>query len=393
MTEKRIRKGNVHKRQTGRVVRVPDHLHTTRGGVHRDASSVLRKATQAAAGDVVPVVVNSNGSSGGRRGGGGSGRSFGGSRFRQRFDLGIPVELKADELETEIGLVRFTEDLVMGLDDEPSPTSKREARDMILVAAERYALLTAYVAAEKNVSIDNMIGFVDRFHGGTSDPLTVLEAVERLRSNDEADHVIYALDGTAEKDRNIVDLAAVGYSTYIVTNREALIENDDTSQPVEANLKYARSILSDFDPERPTDGYGYWPLNPLGDSEHDDQVFEALMDTVDVETLDRIRSYVTPPSGKPFMEPHPSGFVLHLDGSRSIEVAHRISDVGWCSQVRRVVTRDDQRVVTATEMVGPEDKTLNNILGCAYNFNRPLSPYSNERVMVGFSRRNQMKSS
>jgi hypothetical protein len=49
------------------------------------------------------------------------------SGFYYKYSIGEPVELKAERLDTEISWVDFTEDLVLGFNDEPSPTTEQEA--------------------------------------------------------------------------------------------------------------------------------------------------------------------------------------------------------------------------------------------------------------------------
>lgn len=154
-------------------------------------------------------------------------------RVKHRYDLGCSVREKADVLNTEIGVVFFTEDLVAGFEDCVPPITEDGIWELVREAAWRYAKLTAFVAAEQQMDIQELLHLsIVQGDLGVVHPKVVVEALGRTEllfaSREEmlAENVLYALDHSRQvEDREVILDAALGYELYLSYNAKELGAN------------------------------------------------------------------------------------------------------------------------------------------------------------------------
>lgn len=109
MTHSKPRKGSSYINSKGnRVVRRDHTWKPPSGGDSGNSGTVSGKSTAAG---LVDLAQDSKAPAG----------------IWYRYEIGEPVETKPEWLDTEIGRVEFTEDLVLGFNDAPQPLTQDEA--------------------------------------------------------------------------------------------------------------------------------------------------------------------------------------------------------------------------------------------------------------------------
>jgi hypothetical protein len=314
--------------------------------------------------------------------------------FHTRFDIGEPVEEKVDWLDTEIGRVNFTEDLVLGFNDEPAATTKKEAWDIVIEAADRYARLVAFVAAEQGFDCEGLNARVDRFGHQTKmpHPVTIKELIGIIREEGEdpvLDKVVAAFERNRTEDEELLLRAAEGYARYM--------ENTDLSEKyagyTEHNLEAAIGILSQLSGRGGTFTDDSYPLNPPEAHVGADKLTAAAMlkDTLDPDALEALRTNYERSPDTPLVEEFNGGLRINVTDTESLEIVAgeyggNLGGLYWNSGVRRVTTKSGERVVTAS---GAWRGTFSNKeeLLCAANFTRPLAVGWEPGGRIGFRNR------
>jgi hypothetical protein len=325
-------------------------------------------------------------------------------KVRNRFDLGEPVATKADWLETEIGRVDFTEDLVLGFDDDPSPQSTEEAWALMVEAADRYARLTAFIAAEQGLTCDELNQMYTRWgeQNKLPHPKDIQGAVQRATGESSAtgdalaDKVVYALDGSAKEDPEIILAAAAGYAKIMKNNKELSVHSSSGSP--EYNLETAIEIHK-------YDKYGetMWNSDPRHDI-HNEQYCvnsevpyaDKILERVDPAVLETLDNTFDRPQGLPQVEKFPAGIRINLTAETSLEISEVQDDTAqepgkmytW-GHIKRIKTTNGKRlVVSQGEFWGRTSGTAELVLAAA-DFTRPMSIGWEPNSMVGFKNRNQ----
>jgi hypothetical protein len=318
-----------------------------------------------------------------------------------RFDFGELVERKPDWLDTEIGRVDFTEDLVMGFDDEPPPQSYDEAWDMIVEAADRYARLTAFIAAEQGKTCDRIANMYTRIGDKypTEHPHVIMEAIERhrdgpIQGDEELDRIVKTLDGSLDEDQKILMTAAKCYAKILKEN--ALLSSRGSLGSSEFNLNDALTMH-----QNKGSGRNMWNYEPRYDIYIDDFVknttvpyADQILSTIPQDVLTEIEKGSTRPEGVPFVEKFPAGIRLNMSEDVSLEISEVLDGTGWepdklykWGKIMRVKNENGERVVLS-ESDWSESRATER-LRIAADFTRPIKPGWEPNQMVGFKNRNE----
>jgi hypothetical protein len=362
---KKIRKGNTHMRE-GKAVTVRSHPWAPASKqTNTDAEQNCVKAQRIQLEEMTKLPNNPK------------------RKIKNRFDIGEKLKDKAKFLDTELGEIRFTPELVSGFDTRKPFYTKEEGEKVVLESAERYAFLTAYIAAEQNLTVQELLDMEDFSTRKMLHPSDVLDAVDRLFEPDAAQQVIYALDKSENEDRGIVMDASRGYARYLSDNYEELFEGDRYTR--EVNLQNAQDVFSGFDPEAESSRGLYsmkskslWKGYPFPNSE------EQLKNVLPDEFLDKFKNE-NRASVKPFVERLPSGLIVNIDDRQSVEVVNLLrssfelyQETEWVRQIRRVVYEEGKRCVISTLSVRCKDQhnpaEFADLFGRATNFSVPLDP-------------------
>jgi hypothetical protein len=315
-------------------------------------------------------------------------------RAHYRFSLGEPVVMKAAWQDTEIGRVDFTEDLVIGFNDRPPPLNEQEAWELIKEAADRYARLTAFIAAEQQETIEetnNKKGFGGKHDHQTPHPVRVLEALRRRRGegeDPELDRVVAALDGSGVEDADVLIRAAEGYNHYLF---DASL-NRDRQIISEYNLDYARGIITGEFFRRDT----AMLIDPPQVKFHYDGAHPAdkILSLLPPNILASIEDTADLSPSTPFMERHKGGVRFNLSNERAIEIVFeqeldtrykkgdKLIERGV---IRRINTVNGEKVVVAAD--GWSSRRGGEQFLIATDFTRPLPIGWKPNARVGFAGR------
>lgn len=315
---------------------------------------------------------------------------------RERFDIGKPVVDRKECLETEIGDVRFTEDLILGFDKQASPVNREQAENMVLEAARRFALLVAYIAAEQNIKLDDIHEIVG-VHHKYNDPREIMVSIRRLQGKG-GDRILGILGGLRAEDENLVLQSSQEYGKYIEANRDQLVEG--VTNAYEFNLNYARNIMQGYDPDRsmldsvrsidtPT---SYTKMSGVPPA-------DLLIGLLGEENINKLNKRFYVPNEKEFLEKCPSGIVINLDEQRSLEIVNKSSvgftihqELEWSTQIHRVISSPEQgRIVTASHHVfmypRQHPTALKEAFSLAPDFTKPMDKSAHVKRMVGLKHR------
>jgi hypothetical protein len=278
----------------------------------------------------------------------------------------------------------------------------RDAEIMLMESARRYALLTAFVAAEHCTPIEDLLTLED-VSSLCSHPSEVIESYNRLTNMGRAENIIYTLSDKAKKDKEIILRSSFDYEMYLFENHKVLSNGKGTGK--EYHLGYARNIFFERDPEdedyfgssysikKP--GYSYSPgfkRLPVN------QIIHTIGE-VELASLDRpdLRS----PS-VPFLVEYPSGIIINLDKTKSIEILNRRGSRyspsqthTWYRQIRRIVkdTHGKRVVVAIFDITGTDGifpDIMRTVFKMATDFRGPLHPDAAKKQMLGLQKHKRL---
>lgn len=301
------------------------------------------------------------------------------SRFHYRFHLDRKANGTRKTLQTELGPVHFTEELTSGFDHSPSPLSTAEAQQMICEAGRRYALLSAYTAAEKGVTLNQLASLTSDNNRFQADPKQVLIAYRRL-TGEGPQKIINTLANTKQKDIDLMIKAAELYQAFLTPDNP-----HDTYDSNQLNLNYAKNILQGYNPEK-------------DDPKNVRMTLDAINFRLPAKTfmpaqiiLTALYTQPTHKKIKQNLAPHqtmlvkifPAGITITFDENHGIEILTRniksrkeYIDSEWETQIRRTVKEDTRKLYVATfhmrETLQNTFRKLSELLVCAANFTKPL---------------------
>lgn len=324
-------------------------------------------------------------------------------RVHHRFDLGVPVEDKADRLDTEIGVVEFTEDLIVGFDAAPSPVTEAESWDMVVEAADRYARLSAFIAAEQGLTCEELCGRPERFKAqDTSDipPRRVRDAVkrrrgERVHSDDElVDRIVATLEGSVDEDPAVLLKAANCFRSYLLQNKAALYL--DSTLDAEINLTSALQSTDLRGPLARLQLGDNRTLDDNGSAISTSYTFDAaahaadpLLSGVDAAAMVKLERDFTRSPSTPFIERFSAGVRVNLTDEWSVEVENLRPN----PQIRRVYNDGTGKRVLEVRTWSSlwRSTSSTDVLVLAADFRRPFYTRHAADNVVGFSRRNDKR--
>jgi hypothetical protein len=323
--------------------------------------------------------------------------------YMHRFSLGLPVEYKPCALETELGLVVFEEKFVTGFDGNKPPLSLDDAKCLLVESARRYALLTAFVAAEQRISIQSLV-HKNSIHTGNFDPREMLQICARIEKRQSAaKNIIYSLAGQEQQDLEKIIMASHGYERYMLENQRQLLKGKMFHN--EHNLNYARQIVKTQMKTNNIIGCLEIPdiKKPSDILYSDDRKIvdpaEEIIKSIGIKKISRLDNPGARPPETPFLEKYESGIAINLDRNKSIEILNRyVTPVSfhqnpmWHRQIRRVVVDEngERLVVAVYGFNGFSERfphPIKKVFFIAPNFEIPLDPNASLKRIVGFKKR------
>jgi hypothetical protein len=262
---------------------------------------------------------------------------------------------------------------------------------MVVEAADRYARLTAFIAAEQGLTCQKLNDRVDRngYASNTPHPKDVQKVVGIIRGEGEdptLDKVVAAFERNTEDDKEMLVKAARAYGEHM-WNEEL---SGESSGITERNLDHAIMIVSG---SQGTFNDRDYPLDqPEAYVGADSQTTaQMLKKTIDPEALEHIRTRYQRSPETPLVEELNGGLRINITDTESLEIAavklgHHRGKPYWNSGIRRVTTKNGKRLVTASNSWGGTFSDAEALLAAA-NFTRPINLGWEPGGRIGFRRR------
>lgn len=347
-------------------------------------------------------------------------------KVKNRFDLGEPIATKPAALDTIIGRVEFTDDLVAGFEDDVPPQNTKEMWGMMEEAALRYAKLTAFIMAEQDLNAAEMGKKLGRKGQDYEwlDPRDVIKAAEmQNKLNNEEDlpldeRVILSLDPDKDKDsKSVVLKAADQYRLYISDNSRELSEynrkgGDQKTQILEQTIS---SVRNNYQIRH----YGFTPRNLSQAMTEPRTCARLARDTLRMDLIDRYRQDIDSlkpddvdldglwlrsdsgravwhlgeqnegelqdyargafpgDPGRPFVEDEPTGFRVNLEKGKYLRFGVAGADQdGSPAYVMRCVEEDGKEVNLSVALVPTKGIDSDYVITKSYevyaDFSRPI---------------------
>lgn len=324
--------------------------------------------------------------------------------FSPRFNILGSVFEKPAYLETEIGRIDFTEDMISGFEERKPPRSKRELWAIAEEAAERYARVTAFMAADQNVTIEEIISRPDSYGNQKNKihPTQVLEALQRkqVQRGDievgDGERVWWALEGTTpEEDNQLLLEAATLYESYLRANAPEFLEGDSPSvRDVDTKIWETVRILRDYENGKVI----FKHPNPFSGNSGS---VERIRSMVHQDGLDYLRSIHGGHPDKPFVEYLPNGLRVNLTEDKTLDfIAYYKRDNSpayddrWYYCIKRWAVDPDTKEPT---LVGVDPSGIRSYFGTvedkqkAYNhwadFDKPINQEGKQKKPKSFRER------